>query len=169
MQDQGPSELADVDRLADDLYETLRTLARRALGRGSATLDPTDLVHQAWLRLPAEFNALSRVRLLALSATVMRRMAIDEARRTAARGDRERITLTSIASESERSNVNLLGLDEALQRLQEVDARWARIVELRFFGGLTGDEVAAALGLSRKTVVRDWALARAWLKSALDE
>ena len=79
----------------------------------------------------------------------------------------ERVTLTSIPSDPQRRPFALLQLDRALVRLRRADERWARIVEMRFFGGMTGDEVAEALEMSRRTVGRDWALARAWLKKEL--
>ena len=152
-----------------ELYDALRGLARRALQRSPASLDPTDLVHQAWLRLAGRLDDMPRIEFLALCATVMRRMAVDEARRRASRRrSPERITLSGLAGkETAGGAIDLLALDEALEALRLKDERWARIVELRFFGGLTGDEAAEALGLSRRTVTREWTLARAWLRQAL--
>ncbi len=93
---------------------------------------------------------------------------VDEARRIARQGHpKHRITLAGLAGQATGGEVDLLELDVALERLREADERWARIVELRFFGGLSGEEVAQALGLSRRTVTREWTLARAWLKRAL--
>ncbi|MEM6567038.1 MAG: ECF-type sigma factor [Planctomycetota bacterium] len=161
----------ELDDLANDLYDTLRQLAQHALRRTpSGVLDPTELVHQAWLRLNEGFSGMPRVEFLALCSTVMRRMAVDEARRQAVRdggSGHERVTLTSIPSDPQRRPFDLLQLDRALVRLRRADERWARIVEMRFFGGMTGDEVAEALEMSRRTVGRDWALARAWLKKEL--
>ncbi|MEM9380182.1 MAG: ECF-type sigma factor [Planctomycetota bacterium] len=166
-----PDGHRELDDLANDLYDTLRQLAQRALRRTpSGVLDPTELVHQAWLRLNEGFSGMPRVEFLALCSTVMRRMAVDEARRQAIREPGrgpERVTLTSIPSDPQRRPFDLLELDRALGRLRRADERWARIVEMRFFGGMTGDEVAEALGMSRRTVGRDWALARAWLKKEL--
>jgi RNA polymerase sigma-70 factor (ECF subfamily) len=157
------------DVLVDEVYDALRAIARRALARLPGRLDPTDLVHQAWMDVSGSRQGLPRAEFYALCATVMRRIAVDEARRLGARRDApERITFSGVACEDTPVHaVDLLDLDEALDQLRTVDERWARIVELRYFGGLTGDEVASVLGLSRKTVVRDWALARAWLKNAL--
>jgi RNA polymerase sigma-70 factor (ECF subfamily) len=157
------------DGLVDEVYDALRAIARNALARLPGRLDPTDLVHQAWMDLSGRWQGLPRAEFFALCATVMRRIAVDEARRLGARRDTpERITFSGVASEEALvPAIDLLDLDEALNQLRTVDERWARIVELRYFGGLTGDEVADLLGLSRKTVVRDWALARAWLKKAL--
>lgn len=167
MPDEPTRDDRGLDELAAELYDTLRGLARSALRRAPGGLDPTELVHQAWLKLNDGFRDMPRVEFLALCAAVMRRTAVDEARRRAVRGGTERMTLTGIAGQAAEGQVDLLDLDRALDELRETDERWARIVELRFFGGLTGEEVAKALGMSRKTVVRDWALARAWLKNAL--
>ncbi|MEM6671647.1 MAG: ECF-type sigma factor [Planctomycetota bacterium] len=159
----------DLDALADELYGSLRDLARAALRRApGGVLEPTELVHTAWLRLNDGYGEMHRLDFLALCATVMRRIAVDEARRQAVRSGGERVTLAGIEGVASPADVDLLDLDRALDELRETDSRWARIVELRFFGGLTGEEVADALGVSRKTVVRDWALARAWLKNRLD-
>ena len=111
---------------------------------------------------------MPRTEFLALCATIMRRLAVDEARRRVA-GPRmlDRITLSGVVQETTGAQVDLLELDEALEALREEDERWARIIELRFFGGLSGEEVAQLMGISRRTVVREWTLARAWLKRAL--
>lgn len=155
--------------LLPELYDALHSLATRALGRKSS-LDPTDLVHQAWVRLARQdqFDSMPRSEFLALCATVMRRIAVDEGRRRLTeRRDPERITLSGLVSGEATSTIDLLALDGALDLLKEVDERWARIVELRFFGGLSGDEVGEVMGLSRRTVTREWTLARAWLKRKL--
>jgi RNA polymerase sigma-70 factor (ECF subfamily) len=160
---------ASFDELAAELYEALRSLAARTLGRGSR-LDPTDLVHQAWLRLAhaEQFARMPRPEFLALCATVMRRIAVDDGRRRLTeRRDPERITLSGLTTTETGHEVDLLELDEALEDLESVNERWARIVELRFFGGLSGDEVAGVMGVSRRTVAREWTLARAWLKRKL--
>ena len=169
MVDDPPDTDRQLTELADELYDELRGYARRALRRvPGRCLDPTDLVHQAWARLSEKYGAMSRVEFLALCATVMRRMAVDEARRIARQGPaKHRITLAGLAGEATGGEVDLLELDVALERLRKADERWARIIELRFFGGLSGEEVAQALGLSRRTVTREWTLARAWLKRAL--
>ena len=165
-----PDDSAPFDELVGELYEALRSLAVRALGRASR-LDPTDLVHQAWIRLAhvEEFARMPRSEFLALCATVMRRIAVDEGRRRLVeRRDPERITLSGLpVGEAGAQEVDLLALDEALVHLKTMDERWARIVELRFFGGLSGDEVADVMGLSRRTILREWTLARAWLKRRL--
>jgi len=156
----------------DELYAALRTLASSAWGH-SPRFDATELVHRAWLRLARSksYADLSRPQFLALCATIMRRIAVDEGRRRNLEPrSGNRITLGGVPGEhddeAERS-VDLLALDDALEQLHGVEPRWARIVELRFFAGLTADEVSAVLGVSRSTVTRDWILARAWLKRRL--
>lgn len=160
---------ASFDELAAELYEALRSLAARTLGRG-ARLDPTDVVHQAWLRLAHadQFARMPRPEFLALCSTVMRRIAVDDGRRRLTeRRDPERITLSGLAVAATGHEVDLLELDEALDELKTANERWARIVELRFFGGLSGDEVAGLMEVSPRTLAREWALARAWLKRKL--
>lgn len=154
--------------LADELYDSLRGIARSALRRSPVLLDPTELVHQAWLRLSDKHLGMARIELLALCATIMRRIAVDEVRKRASeRRSPQRITLTGLAPGEASQEVDLLELDKALDELLERDASWAQIIELRFFGGMSGDEVAQAMGVSRRTVEREWALARSWLKRAL--
>lgn len=157
------------EELVAELYQALRSLAVRALGRQSS-LDPTDLIHQAWVRLARvdQFESMPRSEFLALCATIMRRIAVDEGRRRLnEHRSPERITLSALASGVPTPAIDLLALDGALDCLKEVDERWARIVELRFFGGMSGDEVGEVMGLSRRTVTREWTLARAWLKRKL--
>lgn len=168
--DDARQEERRLEELAEELYDALRGIAAGALRRAPAGLDPTDLVHKAWLLLSRKYDDMLRVEFLALCATIMRRLAVDEARKRARqRGGLERLTLAGFAGETTGNEVDLLLLDEALGRLRQADERWARIVELRFFAGMTGEEVSEALGLSRRTVTREWALARAWLKQALRE
>jgi len=158
-----------LDDLAGELYQALRGIARRALYKG-ARLDPTDLVHQAWIRLARNevYHNLTRTAFLAFCATIMRRIAVDEGRRRVReRRDPDRITLSGIQADGDGQEVDLLALDEALVQLEKVDARWARIVELRFFAGLTGEQVAEAMDLSTRSVAREWTLARAWLRRKL--
>jgi RNA polymerase sigma-70 factor (ECF subfamily) len=169
MTEMGKDPPTPLDELAAELYEALRSVAGRALWKGSR-LDPTDLVHQAWVRLARseKFQTMPRLEFLALCATIMRRIAVDEGRRRVVeRRAPERITVSGLSAEEGTEEVDLLALDGALDQLRTVDERWARIVELRFFGGLSGDEVGEVMGISRRTVVREWALARAWLRRKL--
>jgi RNA polymerase sigma factor (TIGR02999 family) len=169
--DSRPAE--DLDAL---LYGELRALAADFLRRERSdhTLQPTALVHEAWIRLSAQAGSPwdDRAQFFAIAAQAMRRILIDHARRRRADkrgGGRQRITLASdITPPLDSSGVDLLALDEALDRLAALDARQARVVELRFFAGLTVDEVAEALSVSARTVASEWRLARAWLSRALD-
>ena len=155
------------------LYSSLKELARRATrGRaGRQLITPTDLVHESYLRL-AKNQALGRLRrteFLALAATVIRHVLVDRARELEAlkRGARfRRLTLDgrSIAS---AAPLDLLVLDEALKKLAALDSRQARIVELKFFGGLEIDEIAQTLKVSPRTIDGDWHMARAWLHREL--
>ena len=156
------------------IYEELKRLARGRLRSEPAghTLDTTALVHEAYLRLADQRQAHWRDRsyFLAIASTVMRRVLVDHARRHGAvkrgRGLR-RVTFdeTDLATE-ERAEM-LIALDDALDRLAVHDARRCRVVECRFFAGLTEEETAAALGVSPRTVKRDWAKARSWLYDEL--
>jgi RNA polymerase sigma-70 factor (ECF subfamily) len=152
------------------VYEELRRLARQQMRRERSdhTLQATALVHEAYFRLvnQPERNWQNRTHFIRIAAQVMRRMLIDyaRARRTVKRdGGLQRVPLEEPLLFAEGQSDELLALDEALERLAQLDARQSRIVELRFFGGLTVDETAAALDISAKTVKRDWSVARAWL------
>jgi RNA polymerase sigma factor (TIGR02999 family) len=170
--DPRPGSGGDLDAR---LYGELRALAGDFLRRERSdhTLQPTALVHEAWIRLSAEAGSPwdNRARFFAIAAQAMRRILIDHARRKQADkrgGGAQRITLvTDITPPLDSADVDLLALDEALDRLAALDERQARVVELRFFAGLTVDEVAEALDVSARTVAGDWRLARAWLSREL--
>lgn len=155
------------------IYEHLRGLARRALAgeRAAQTLNTTALVHEAWLGLgPATARFESRAHFLGYAATAMRHILVDHARRRAAlkRGsDAVPLDLDAHDVPVEQAAAEMLALDGALVRLQALEPRAARVVELRFFGGLSIDETAEALGVVPRTVVRDWTLARAFLHAEL--
>jgi RNA polymerase sigma factor (TIGR02999 family) len=156
------------------VYDQLRRLAAAALRRERAdhTLQPTALVHEAFLRLSATSDAPwhDRTHFVALAARVMRRVLVDHARGRNARkrGSGEvRVSLDEIDVPAATSGVDLVALDDVLGRLAEFDPRQARIVELRFFGGLTVEETAALIDTSDRTVKREWQMARAWLKREL--
>jgi RNA polymerase sigma factor (TIGR02999 family) len=160
----------------DAVYATLRELAFRRLGPSGARelqIDPTDLVHEAWVKLSAAgaLDGSTRVEFLPLAAKVLRQVLVDLVRREQARkrgGDLCRVTLSSKLRDPGQNEIDLLALDEALERLEALHERQARIVELRYFAGLSVDETAAALGVSARTVDGDWRMARAWLKQALE-
>lgn len=159
------------DRLFSVVYPQLRRVAARFLQqeRADHTLEPTALVNEVALRLlgsgPVAYN--DRTHFFALAARIMRRILIDHARTgTAAKrgGVQQRVNLSSIEGWlAEPESADVLLLDDALSRLEQADPRAARVVELRFFGGLREQDVADILGVSAITVKRDWRVARAWL------
>ena len=160
-------EPAALERLVPLVYEDLRRLARRQLGHeyGERTLNPTALVHESYLKLGGgAMVASDRAHFLALAARAMRQVLVDHARdRKAAKrggGSWERTTLTDGAWVREFDPDGMLVLDEALA---ELEPRQRQVVECRFFGGMEEQEIAVALGVSERTVHRDWVKARAWL------
>lgn len=179
------AELRGGDRSALDelfglLYEELKEIAGRQRRRwhGNYTLDTTALLHEAYVKLVgrSSLDVESRAHFRALSARAMRHILCDYARDRGAKkrgGPFERLTLDELdvpggkVEFTERESETLVALDEALNRLEAVDSRQSRVVECRFFGGLTVKETAAALGISPRTVKRDWAVAQAWLHREL--
>lgn len=158
------------DGLVSTLYGELRQLARRQLARERSDhpLQTTALVHEAYLRLTRQGDAIteSRTQCLAAASVAMRRILVEEARsiRRAKRGgDWSRVHLESLPGEAESTSVDLLALSEALEKLAAHDERKCMVVQMRFFAGLTQDEIAEALDLTTRTVERDWRYARAWL------
>lgn len=168
----------DADRLLPAVYDELRRLAASYLGRERPghTLQPTALVHEAYLRL-VHHDRVSyegRSHFFAVGARMMRRLLVDHARRKGSRkrgGDALRVTLDAELVRSVIGGAldaaSFLALDDALHRLADLDERAARVVELRFFGGLTMKEVADHLGVSKRTAEGDWTHARAWLRREL--
>lgn len=161
---------AVASQLTPLVYNELRRLARHQMRheRPDHTLQATALVHEAYLRLVnlPERTWQNRTHFIAIAAQVLRRILIDHARarRTAKReGALHRVPLEEPLLLTDEQSDELVALDEALERLAQFDARQSRVVELRFFGGLTVEETAEALGISSKTVKRDWSVARAWL------
>lgn len=158
------------------VYAELRRQAARALRREGEghTLQPTALVHEAWLRLDGQHDARweSRSQFLAIAAQMMRRVLVDHARTRHALkrgGAATRVTLGDAEVAAAASDeVDVLALDDALARLAALDARKARLVELRYFAGLSIPEAATALGVSQATVGREWAVARMWLRRELE-
>ena len=162
------------ERLVPLIYDDLRRIARRYMRgeRASHTLDPTALVHETYLRL-LESGCIAvndRAHFLAVAAQVMRRLLVDHARKRITEkrgGGGARVEAHDRFAYVDENPAQTLAIDEALGRLAALDERQSRIVELRFFGGLTVEETAAALGVSAKTVKRDWAVARAWLHAEI--
>jgi RNA polymerase sigma factor (TIGR02999 family) len=159
-----------LDRLLLLVYDDLRRQARRQLRRERSdhTLQPTALVHEAFLRLGGQGAARwqNRRQFFAVASQAMRRVLVDHARAhgAAKRGDgRTRVSLEEWSAAGAAPQVDVLALDQALERLERIDPRQARVVELRYFGGLSAPEAAEVLEVSLATVNRDWAMARAWL------
>jgi RNA polymerase sigma-70 factor, ECF subfamily len=162
------------DRLIPLVYDELRARARRYLrGQGGTSLQPTALVHEAYLRLvdaPADWNG--RTHFYAVAAIAMRQIILDHVRhhgREKRGGNLRRVTLHESVARGAEPDVDLLALGQALERLAELDERQARIIELRVFAGMTAEEVAEVLDISRRSVQRDWTFAMAWLRAELDE
>lgn len=162
------------DRVLPIVYGELRGIAERHLRRerGDHTLQPTALVHEAFLRLQElrEIKWKERAHFFAVASSMIRRVLVDHARarnrkRRSAEG--RRVTLSSDWAEAPTLEVEVLALNEALDQLAAMDARQSQIVELRFFGGLTVDEAAEVMKLSPRTVKSEWASARAWLYQRL--
>ncbi|HEX2220468.1 MAG TPA: ECF-type sigma factor [Gemmatimonadales bacterium] len=160
-----------LDRLVPLVYEDLRRVAHRQLDRegGGHTLQTTALIHEAYLKLAAggAMSATSRAHFLAIAARAMRQVLVDYARRRKATkrgGGVISVTLGDQASPADTSADDLLALDDALQQL---DPRQRQVIECRFFGGMEEKDIAEVLGVSERTVRRDWVKARAWLFKAL--
>jgi RNA polymerase sigma factor (TIGR02999 family) len=168
-------DLSARDALVPLVYDELRRIARRCLAgqHGDHTLQPTALVHEAYLRLirSDSVKVSDRIHFFSLAAQVMRHILIDHARKSAASkrgGDAITVTLEDVPGPAGKpSNVDLIALDGAMNRLAELDPRQCKIVELRFFAGLTIQETAEAVDISPATAKREWATARLWLHSAI--
>jgi RNA polymerase sigma factor (TIGR02999 family) len=152
------------DQLTRLIYDDLRRIARRYLARQAPghTLQPTDLVNEAYTRLlgQSQIEWQSRTDFFAFAATVMRNLLVDHARR---KRQGAKVSLSEVEIAAPGREVDLLALDEALSRLAALDAQKGRIIELRFFAGLTVEETAIVLGVAPITVKREWSRARAWL------
>lgn len=164
-----------LEELMPLVYDELHRQAARFLSRERRdhTLQTTALIHETYLKLidQREVNWESRTHFYAIAANLMRRILVDYARtkkRNKRGGDAVKLTLeeAALVVGKERS-IDLMALDEALTRLEKIDAQHSRIVELRYFGGLSLEETAAALKVSRTTVATDWAMAKAWLHREL--
>jgi RNA polymerase sigma factor (TIGR02999 family) len=161
---------AAFDRLAPIVYTELRRLARRYMARERRehTLQPTALVHEAYMRLAdlQDLDWKNRVHFYAISAQVMRRVLVDFARsreRQKRGGICRRLSLEDCVELGQQHDAALIALDDALAALASVDARKCQVVEMKFFGGLSAEEIAELLQVSEETVLRDWKLAKLWL------
>jgi RNA polymerase sigma-70 factor (ECF subfamily) len=168
-------EAQALDELMPLVHRELKRIARNFMRRQNAghTLQTTALVNEAFVRLvdSDKVNWQDRSHFFAISAQLMRRVLVDAARRklSAKRGgERVQVTLADDVKSTEADQVDVVAIDEALQRLAALNQRQCQIVELRYFGGLTEDEIAETLNISSRTVRRDWNLARAWLYRELN-
>lgn len=169
LQDWSDGKREALDKLLPLVYDELRRLAHNYLRRerGEHTLQTTALVHEAYLKLIDQHSVdwKNRAQFFALSAQAMRRILLDNARKhiSAKRGKGERISLDEAAGVSTETDENLIALDIALQELEQIDEKQSKIIELRYFGGLTIEETGEVLKISPATVKREWTFARAWL------
>ncbi|HSK63447.1 MAG TPA: sigma-70 family RNA polymerase sigma factor, partial [Pyrinomonadaceae bacterium] len=167
---------AALEKLMPLVYSELRRLAGNYLRRERAehTLQPTALVNEAYLKLVHQKNAKwqNRAHFFGISAQLMRRILVDHARQHQAvkRGGsaQQRISITSVEKFAQQPKVDLLALNEALDELSKMDPQQSRIVEMKFFGGLSIQEIAEVLSIGHATVERDWKMARAWLRRQLE-
>jgi RNA polymerase sigma factor (TIGR02999 family) len=171
LQDWGEGRAGAQERLFLAVYDELRRVARKYLRRESLdqTLQPTELVHEAYMRLVDQTRVTwqNRAHFFGIAAQQMRRILVDRARARKADKRGGDISLLAFdeshAAPQGQAQVDLLALDEALERLAKVDERKARVVEMRFFAGLNEEEIAECLNVSTKTVERDWQMAKLWL------
>lgn len=164
---------AALDQLYPLVYEELRRMAHRFMGRERKghTLQTTALINEAYLRLVVQKDVhwANRSHFFGISAQIMRRILVDHARSYARkkRGGARKVTLDEAALVTKEGAEEILLLNEALDGLAKIDPRRSRVVELRYFGGLNNEEIAAVLQISPNTVTRDWNMARAWLYQQL--
>lgn len=170
------SEPKGADALAIETYEHMKRLAASFLQMEMTTvsLSPTVLVHEAYMKLTkqSQDSFSGRGHFLALAATMMRRILVDHARsrnRLKRGGEMVRVVFDEDTTLSSSKDGDVLALEDALQELQELDARQAKIVEMRFYGGMTVPEVAEVLGLSTRTIEGEWKMCRAWLRKKLED
>lgn len=164
-----------VDDLLPLVYDTLRGIAANYMReeRVNHTMQTTALVHEAYIRMVAQSTATweNRLHFFRVAAKAMRRILVDRARAHRADkrgGQAERVPLDQAVAAAEERAIDLLALDDSLERLAEFDERKCRVVELRFFGGMTFPEIAESLGCPLRTVERDWTTAKAWLRVDID-
>ncbi len=171
----GQGDAEALDELLPIVYRELRTMAARHLNkeRSDHTLQATDLVHEAYMRLVGQKNAQwhNRAHFFAIAAQAMRRILVDHARKNLADkriGSNRRVPLEWAPELSQEPDPSVLEVDEVLKRLTSIDERQGRVVELRFFGGLTVSETAKVLEVSEATIAREWRMAKAWLRREMD-
>ena len=167
---------AAAERLMMLMHDKLRVLAGQYMARERAehTLQPTALLNEAYLRLfdQSQVNWQNKAHFVASAAQIMRRILVDHARQRAAAkrgGDHKRVELAELNLAGPTPDIDLIALDEALEELKSLNPRQARVVELRFFGGLTVKEAAYALDIAERTANNDWEFARAWLRQRVSQ
>jgi RNA polymerase sigma-70 factor (ECF subfamily) len=171
--DRSTTSDRELDEILPLVYDDLHRIARSYMRseRRDHTLQPTALVHEAYLKLldQRRLAGANRTHFLAVAAVMMRRILVNHARKraTAKRDHGKRTTMSLVADKHLPAEVDVLSLHDALDRLEAIDARKARVVELKFFGGLTTEEMCEVLDVSHATVEREWTFARAWLSNAI--
>jgi RNA polymerase sigma factor (TIGR02999 family) len=173
LRDASRGDRMALDRLMPVVYAELRKLAGSYLReeRPNHTLQPTALVHEAYLRLTSQREVAwqNRAHFFGIAAQMMRRILVDHARkRQAAKRDAAAWRVSTAEFDASENAPELLALDRALEELQQIDPQQAKIVELRFFAGLTVEETAEVTGISPRTVKREWRTAKAWLRSEME-
>ncbi len=175
LEDLRSEDVVRHSRVFNRVYEELRSIARHYVrgDRAAAALQPTDLVNEACLKLlpSGALDQITQRRFLGFAARAMRQILTDQARKDGADkrgGDWRRITLTDLAEGGGGRSVRLLALESAMTRLEAEDAHLAELVELHYIGGMTGDQLAEHYGVSRRTLTRDLAFARAQLLASID-
>ena len=170
LQSYASGDEAVLDQLMPMVYQDLRLLAQRSLRqeRNEHTLQATALAHEAYLRLIDQRNVdwRDRQHFLAIAAQQIRRILVDHARAKNSNkrgGGSDRITLSDLPEQEHGSRIELMALDDAMQRLAQISETQCRIVELRYFGGLTLEDIAEVLGIGKRSVSREWNCAKAWL------
>ena len=174
LQDLGRGGERSADELLPLVYEELRTLARAKMAqeRPGQTLQATSLVHEAWMRLVGTTDPgwNGRGHFFGAAALAMRRILVEQARRKKRikhGGEHERVELEGVELELDEPQADVLAIEEAVRKLEKSDPRKGRIVNLRYFAGLTAQETADALGVSLGTVEREWRFIKAWLQTEL--
>ncbi len=171
----GRADKNGLDAMLPLVYDELHRLAVQYLSREDPghTLQPTALVHEAYLRLVDQRRVdwRNRAQFIGVAAGMMRRILVDHARDRLARkrgSGAQQVSLSLVEAPSGQPDVELIALEQALEELAAMDPRKARVVELKFFGGLTIEEISEVLGISEATVEREWSFARAWLYRAME-
>lgn len=176
LEDCSQGDQGAMEKLLPLVYEELRRLASAYLKqeRVGHTLQPTALVHEAYLKLVDQRSVQwqNRAHFFAIAAQAMRRILVNHAisrGRLKRGGDRARVSLDEPIAVIDEQGIDLVALDESLKRLSDMDERKSRLVELRFFGGLSAEQTAEVLGVSLATVKREWSLAKAWLRRDIEK